>query len=52
MEKLKILFACIPTPGNRFMIDLKNELERENCIVISDHEESWKCEYMQRGDPT
>ena len=47
MEKrLKILFANIPTPGNRFVLDLKEGLEQYG-NVIWDHQEFWnmKSEY-------
>jgi len=41
MEKrLKILFANIPTPGNRFVVDLKEGLE-QHADVVWDHEEFW-----------
>lgn len=44
MEKrLKILFANIPTPGNRFVVDLKESLE-QHADVVWDHEEFWKME--------
>ena len=44
MEKrLKILFANIPTPGNRFVVDLKEGLE-QHAGVVWDHEEFWKME--------
>jgi len=41
MEKrLKILFANIPTPGNRFVVDLKEGLE-QHADVVWDHQEFW-----------
>ena len=45
-KKLKILFANIPTPGNRFVLDLKEGLEQYG-NVIWDHQEFWnmKSEY-------
>ena len=39
-KKLKILFANIPTPGNRFVLDLKEGLEH-HVDVVWDHEEFW-----------
>ena len=39
-KKLKILFANIPTPGNRFVVDLKEGLE-QHADVIWDHQEFW-----------
>ena len=39
-KKLKILFANIPTPGNRFVLDLKEGLE-QHADVIWDHQEFW-----------
>jgi hypothetical protein len=42
-KRLKILFANIPTPGNRFVVDLKEGLE-QYADVIWDHEEFWKME--------
>jgi len=39
-EKLKILFANIPTPGNRFVLDLKEGLEH-HADVVWDHQEFW-----------
>ena len=45
-KSLKILFANIPTPGNRFVLDLKEGLEQYG-NVIWDHQEFWnmKSEY-------
>jgi len=41
MEKrLKILFANIPTPGNRFVVDLKEGLV-QHADVVWDHQEFW-----------
>jgi len=40
---VKILFACIPTPLNRFLFDLKNALA-DHCQVVHDHELFWKCQ--------
>lgn len=42
-KRLKILFANIPTPGNRFMVDLKEGLERY-AEVVWDCDEFWKME--------
>jgi hypothetical protein len=42
-KRLKILFANIPTPGNRFVVDLKIGLEQYG-DVIWDHQEFWKME--------
>jgi len=42
-KKLKILFANIPTPGNRFVLDLKEGLE-QHADVVWDHQEFWKME--------
>ena len=39
-KKLKILFANIPTPSNRFVLDLKEGLE-QHADVVWDHEEFW-----------
>ena len=39
-KKLKILFANIPTPGNRFVLDLKEGLE-QHADVVWDHQEFW-----------
>ena len=39
-KKLKILFANIPTPGNRFVLDLKEGLEH-HADVVWDHQEFW-----------
>ena len=39
-KKLKILFANIPTPGNRFVVDLKEGLE-QHADVIWDFQEFW-----------
>jgi len=43
MAKLKILMACIPTPGNRYLIDLKQGLE-QHAEVIWDHRAFWECQ--------
>ena len=40
---MKILFATIPQPANRFVRDLKEGIEK-HAEVIWDHEEFWKCE--------
>ncbi len=40
---MKILYANIPTPNNRFMVDLKKGLE-EHADVTWDCDEFWKCE--------
>ncbi|WP_053971342.1 glycosyltransferase [Mangrovimonas sp. ST2L15] len=37
---MKILFACIPTPLNRFMVDLKEGLE-QHAEVVWDCDEFW-----------
>ena len=37
-KKLKILFANIPTPGKRFVVDLKEGLE-QHADVVWDHQE-------------
>lgn len=42
-DRPKILFANIPTPGNRFVLDLKEGLE-DFAEVIWDFEEFWKME--------
>lgn len=42
---MKILFACIPVPGNRFMIDLKDGLE-SFATVTWNFEEFWSMENM------
>ncbi|MEM6517639.1 MAG: hypothetical protein AAF688_15765, partial [Bacteroidota bacterium] len=42
-NRFKVLFANIPTPGNRFMIDLKQGLENY-ADVVWDHEEFWSME--------
>jgi len=42
-KKLKILFANIPTPSNRFVLDLKEGLE-QHADVVWDHQEFWKME--------
>lgn len=42
-KQLKILFANIPTPGNRFVVDLKEGLENY-ADVTWNHEEFWKME--------
>jgi len=39
-KPLKILFANIPTPGNRFALDLKEGLE-QHADVVWDHQEFW-----------
>lgn len=39
---MRILFACIPTPYNRFMADLKIGLER-HAEVVWDCNEFWAC---------
>ena len=39
-KSLKILFANIPTPGNRFVLDLKEGLE-QHADVVWDHQEFW-----------
>ena len=39
-KPLKILFANIPTPGNRFVLDLKEGLE-QHADVVWDHQEFW-----------
>jgi hypothetical protein len=39
---MKVLFANIPTPNNRFMIDLKEALE-QFCEVTWDYKEFWEC---------
>lgn len=39
---MKILIACIPTPGNRYLIDLKQGLE-QHAEVIWDYHAFWKC---------
>ena len=39
-KPLKILFANIPTPGNRFVLDLKEGLEH-HADVVWDHQEFW-----------
>ena len=39
-KPLKILFANIPTPGNRFVLDLKEGLE-QYADVVWDHQEFW-----------
>ena len=39
-KSLKILFANIPTPGNRFVLDLKEGLE-QYADVVWDHQEFW-----------
>ena len=39
-KSLKILFANIPTPGNRFVLDLKEGLEH-HADVVWDHQEFW-----------
>ena len=39
-KKLTILFANIPTPGNRFVVDLKGGLV-QYADVVWDHEEFW-----------
>lgn len=41
---MRILFANIPTPHNRFLADLKNGLEQQNSIVTWDYEVFWACE--------
>jgi len=41
---LKVLIACIPTPLNRFLIDLKTGLEKQDVEVIWDYEEFWRFE--------
>lgn len=40
---MKILIACIPTPGNRYLVDLKKGLEK-HAQVVWDTESFWKCE--------
>lgn len=40
---MKILFACIPIPNNRFLTDLKDGLE-EHAEVVWDSDEFWKME--------
>ena len=42
-KSLKILFANIPTPGNRFVLDLKEGLE-QHADVVWDHQEFWNME--------
>lgn len=42
-KRLKILFANIPTPGNRFVVDLKEGLEK-HADVTWDCDEFWKME--------
>ena len=39
-KSLKILFANIPTPSNRFVLDLKEGLE-QHADVVWDHQEFW-----------
>lgn len=39
---MKILFACIPIPGNRFVEDLKRGLEA-HAEVVWDYKEFWAC---------
>jgi hypothetical protein len=39
---MKILFACIPIPHNRFMADLKAGLEKY-AEVVWDYKEFWNC---------
>ena len=39
---MKILFACIPIPGNRFVEDLKTGLEA-HAEVVWDYKEFWTC---------
>jgi hypothetical protein len=39
-KRLKILFANIPTPGNRFVVDLKEGLE-QHADVVWDCDEFW-----------
>ena len=43
MAQLKILIACIPTPDNRYLIDLKEGLETY-AEVIWDYQAFWKCQ--------
>lgn len=43
MAELKILSACIPTPGNRYLIDLKEGLETY-AEVIWDYKAFWECQ--------
>jgi hypothetical protein len=40
---LKVLFATIPQPANRFVRDLKEGMEK-HAEVIWDYEEFWKCQ--------
>lgn len=40
---MKILIACIPTPGNRYLIDLKKGLEAY-ATVVWDADAFWNCE--------
>jgi hypothetical protein len=42
-KRLKILFANIPTPGNRFVVDLKEGLEKY-VDVVWDYDEFWAME--------
>ena len=42
-KRLKVLFANIPTPGNRFVVDLKEGLE-QSADVVWDCDEFWKME--------
>jgi hypothetical protein len=39
---MKVLFACIPTPNNRFMADLKAGIEKY-AEVVWDCDEFWNC---------
>jgi hypothetical protein len=40
---MKVLFATIPQPANRFVSDLKDGIGK-HAEVIWDHDEFWKCE--------
>jgi len=40
---MKVLFATIPQPKNRFVIDLKEGIEQD-AEVVWDHQIFWKCE--------
>ena len=42
-KRPRILFANIPTPGNRFVIDLKEGLEKY-ADVVWDYNEFWSME--------